>query len=101
MKLLLAYLVQIGLALDQLLNALIPPLDGTLSYSDETLSARSYRAWRDGKAFGALMPLIDFLFSWQKPDPEITDAAGAPITGHCARAFHKEKLRRGLPPEYR
>ena len=34
--------------------------DGTLSWADETLSARSYRAWRDGNtaqnaAFRALL----------------------------------------------
>ena len=40
MKLLMAYLEQIGLGFDQFLNTLIPPLDGTVGMSDETLSAR-------------------------------------------------------------
>ena len=39
--------VQIFLALDQLANVLPPPIDGTVGYADETLSARCYRAHRD------------------------------------------------------
>ncbi len=62
------YPQQLFIAADQLLNALIPPLDGTVSYADETLSARCYRAHRDGKIMGKLfMPLIDLLFFWQGP----------------------------------
>ena len=65
-KLLKAYGEQVFIAADQLLNALIPPLDGTVSYADETLSARCYRAHRDGKIMGKMfMPLIDLLFFWQ------------------------------------
>jgi hypothetical protein len=89
MKLFAAYLIQIALAVDQLLNALIPPLTGTLSYADETLSARCYRAWRDGRAWGrVLLPVIDFLFRWQTSE-------------HCRKAYVKEQERRNLPPEYR
>lgn len=89
MKLWLAYLVQVGIAADQLINALIPPITGTLSYSDETLSARCYRANRDGRMWGrVMMPVIDVLFLWQ------TDS-------HCYMAYLKEIERRGLPPEYR
>ena len=40
----LQYPQQVFIAADQLLNALIPPWGGTLSFADETLSARSYRA---------------------------------------------------------
>ena len=73
-----AYFEQIFLAIDQLVNALIPPLDGTISYADETLSARSYRAWRDGKILGRLtMRPINLLFFWQGPD-------------HCKNAYTKE-----------
>ena len=67
-RLLRDYGTQVFIAVDQLLNALIPPLDGTLSYADETLSARSYRAHRDGKLLGKItMPVIDLLFWWQGP----------------------------------
>jgi len=80
---------QAFIAFDQLLNALIPPWGGTLSYADETLSARCYRAHRDGKLFGKLlMPPINLLFCWQGPD-------------HCKNAWRKEIDRRNLPPEYR
>lgn len=47
------------------------------------------------------MPMIDWLFSWQKLDPVFKDEAGNPITGHCRRAYEKEKARDYLPPEYR
>lgn len=81
--------VQVFLALDQLANVLIPPLDGTIGYADETLSARCYRAHRDGKILGKLfMPLIDLLFFWQGP-------------GHCKNAYIKEFERKNYPEEYR
>lgn len=81
--------MQVFLALDQLLNALIPPIDGTVGYADETLSARCYRAHRDEKIMGKLfMPLIDLLFFWQGP-------------GHCKNAYIKEFERKNYPDEYR
>ena len=83
------YPQQLFIAVDQLANALIPPWGGTLSYADETLSARSYRAHRDGRLFGKLtMPVIDLLFRWQ-------------VKEHCKGAWLKEQERRNLPPEYR
>lgn len=82
------YPQQVFIAADQLVNALIPPF-GALSYADETLSARTYRAARDRRIMGRLfMPFIDLLFRWQGP-------------GHCKNAYLKEVLRRNLPPEYR
>ena len=87
--LLKAYGVQIFLGFDQLLNALIPPLDGTIGYADETLSARCYRAHRDGKIMGKLfMRPIGLLFFWQ----------GA---GQCKNAYIKEFGRKNYPDEYR
>lgn len=83
------YPQQVFIAADQLVNALIPPWGGTLSYADETLSARSYRAHRDGKWFGKLtMAPINLLFFWQGPD-------------HCKNAWLKELDRKSLPTEYR
>lgn len=83
------YFVQVFLALDQLANALIPPIDGTIGYADETLSARCYRAHRDGKIFGRIfMPPIDLLFFWQGPN-------------HCRNAYLKEFDRQNYPSEYR
>lgn len=87
--LLKAWGVQVFIAADQMLNTLIPPLDGTIGYADETLSARSYRAHRDGKFFGRLsMPVINLLFIWQGPD-------------HCEKAYLKEYDRANQPAEYR
>lgn len=89
LTLLRAYGVQVFIAVDQLANALIPPLDGTVSYADETLSARAYRAHRDGKIMGrVLMPIIDLLFFWQGPN-------------HCRNAYIKEFARKNYPDEYR
>ena len=83
------YSTQVFIGFDQFLNTLIPPLDGTVSYADETLSARCYRAHRDGKIMGKLfMPLIDLLFFWQGP-------------GHCRNAYIKEFERKNYPDEYR
>ena len=87
-QLLKEYGMQCFIAFDQLCNALIPPLDGTLSYADETLSARSYRAHRDGKLLGKItMPVIDLLFFWQ--------------TNHCLSAYQAEVERKQYPAEYR
>lgn len=81
--------VQVFLALDQLVNVLVPPIDGTVGYADETLSARAYRAHRDGKILGKLfMRPIDLLFFWQGP-------------GHCKNAYIKEFDRQNYPSEYR
>ena len=87
-SLLWAYFEQVFIAVDQLINALIPPLDGTISYADETLSARCYRANRDGKLFGLMfMWFIDLLFFWQGP-------------GHCKNAYINEFSRKNCPSEY-
>ena len=83
------YPQQVFIAVDQLVNALIPPITGSLSYADETLSARSYRAYRDGRWFGKLtMKPINLLFFWQGKD-------------HCKNAWIKEGERKNLPSEYR
>jgi hypothetical protein len=82
------YPIQVLIAIDQLLNALLPPF-GSLSYADETLSARCYRSARDGRVLGKFfLPIIDGFFRWQGPT-------------HCYRAYLEEKERRQEPPEYR
>ena len=88
-KLMFAWWEQVALGFDQFVNTLPPPIDGTVGYADETLSARSYRAHRDGKILGKLfMPLSDLLFFWQGP-------------GHCKNAYIKEFERKNYPDEYR
>lgn len=90
------YPQQVGIAFDQFINALIPPLF-TLSWADETMSARIYRAAKRGKIVGnAAMPAVDWVFSLWQRNPD-----GSRRTNHCENAYLKEVERRNLPPEYR
>ena len=77
------YLIRVALAIDQLLNVVI--CNGE---PDETMSAVSYRMYRDGRFWGKLMPFIDFLFRWQGHKD------------HCYRAYLKELARTQYPDEY-
>jgi hypothetical protein len=89
----LQWAVQVFIAVDQLANVLVTPFHKG-AWADETLSSRSYRAWKDGRVFGKVsMPLIDLLFFWQEVYP------GA--IGHCHGAYLKERARYNLPPELR
>jgi hypothetical protein len=94
---------EVLLWLDQGLNVvLIPIFTWTIGWADETLSARCGRNYLKGRLMARFFIVpIDWAFSWQKPDPTITDAQGVPIKSHCVRAFRKEQLRRGLHPDYR
>ena len=71
---------KVGLALDQLLNAVLG------GYPDESLSARAYRWDRDGKR------------SWPK---KVINAMFFRMRDHCYSAYHCEQELRHLPPEYR
>ena len=98
----LRWFVQSLIALDCLCNSFVLPIF-TLSVgmSGESMSAHTYRDAVKGRWWAVrIMPLIDWLFSWQTPDPRFVDEHGQVITAHCHRAF--EKLRSGfyLPPEY-
>lgn len=78
---------QLLIAIDQLLNVLVTPFQRS-AWADETLSARAYRADRDGKVFGRVFrPMIDWLFFWQQ--------------AHCYQAYERERLRMQIAPEYR
>ena len=82
------WLLQLFIAVDQLLNVLVTPFNSGAG-ADETLSSRASRAHRDGKPWGKFwMPVIDLLFRWQGPN-------------HCERAFTKERERVHSPPEQR
>lgn len=81
------WLLQLGIALDQIANVLITPFHGG-AWADETLSARAWRMERDRKPWGLIArPLIDKLFFWQK--------------GHCLAAYRYDMQRRLVPPEDR
>lgn len=78
--------IELFISLDQLANVLL------LGSADETLSARAYRADREGKVFGRIFRKpIDLLFFWQ-------DTGGL---GHCRQAYEREKARFYLPRAYR
>jgi hypothetical protein len=87
------WLLQLFIAFDQLLNVLVTP-GSTGAWADESLSCRAYRMWRDGKPWGRFwMPIIDWLFAWQKRSPE--------AIGHCHWAYLRELQRYNMPPEMR
>ena len=75
--------LQILIALDQLVNALLG------GWADETLSSRAWRTEAKGRLWGRLTrPLIDALASPFEPD-------------HCRASFDSERAQRQLPPECR
>jgi hypothetical protein len=74
------YYHKVGLALDQLLNAILGGMP------DESVSARAYRWHRDGKRSWPYK-LINKLFFWMED--------------HCWSAYHCEQELRHMPPEYR
>jgi hypothetical protein len=99
-------------ALDQLANTLILGLinwcwhmvvgTGKPSFADETVSARTGRAKKNGKLLGHIFqPLIDLMFFWQSKEYTMPDGAIRIIPSHCQRAYLKELHKRGLPDEYR
>lgn len=79
----MSYFIRTLLALDQLLNVVL-----CNGMPDETMSAACYRMNRDGRLWGFMMPVIDFLFRWQG------------VNDHCYRAYLKEIQRTQYPNEY-
>lgn len=77
------WVVQVLIALDQLVNALIG------GYADETLSSSAYRMEREGKLAGRIFrTLIDGLFWPFQHD-------------HCRKAYMSEVIRLQMPPSLR
>jgi hypothetical protein len=98
-------------AVDQLANTLVLGLinwlwhmivgHGKPSFADETVSARTGRAYKNGKVLGKIFrPLIDILFVWQSNEYKMLDGSVVVIESHCERARLKELHKRGLPSEY-
>jgi predicted glycosyl hydrolase (DUF1957 family) len=73
-------MLQILLAIDQLLNAC------TGGWADETLSARIWRNRNNSWYWTFLHKLVDTLFFWQK--------------SHCYHAYMSEVIRTQLPSIY-
>lgn len=102
MNVFLGNLRELAVSFDQFVNVFLATLTGRVGSSDETLSAHCWRSYRDGRIWGHLfMPPIDWMFSWQTPDPKYLDELSKPVTGHCRRAYLKEKARAYLPADYR
>lgn len=79
------WFVQVFIAVDQLINALLR------GWADESLSSRAWRMWVKGKPFGRFFrPLIDALFIWQSWRMD-----------HCQRAYENEQQRYNSPAEMR
>lgn len=84
------WLHQLFIACDQVCNVMKAPFHRG-AWADETLSARAYRAHKDGRRWGKFwMPVIDVLFFWQGNG-----------SGHCERAYIAERERLQAPPETR
>lgn len=84
------WLHQLFLVLDQALNVLLTPFHRG-AWADETMSARAWRADKDGRWWGRLArPVIDWLFAWQRAEG-----------GHCHRSYERERERMHCPPEMR
>ena len=78
----MAYLLNILIALDQLLNVVF-----CAGEPDETMSSNAWRMEQAGKPWGFMRAVIDALLFF---DPD-----------HCASSFIAERERRHLPPEFR
>ena len=73
------YAIHVGVALTQLLNALLG------GWPDESTSSRLWRLDQQGSAVGGMLRrFVDRLF-WRKP-------------GHCATAYEAERRRYQSPP---
>jgi hypothetical protein len=84
------WIIQLLIALDQVVNILITPLSSG-AWADESMSCRCYRMHRDGKPWGKLlMPVIDKIFSLVQKVPN-----------HCEVAYLHEKQRYNMPAEFR
>jgi hypothetical protein len=91
---------EVFVAVDQVVNAVLG------GYSDESISARSFRLGNKAKAHNEwdqwriTWVVADALFIWQ--DAWIEYRTGVrPTQGHCERAYRSEVDRLQLPPSYR
>ena len=86
MKRLKHWLIQLFIAVDQLLNVLLTP--GSMqTWADETISSRAGRLGHR-YPYRIYKVVIDRLFWWQGPN-------------HCVNAYHKELTRYQFPPAMR
>ena len=79
----LNFLLNILIAIDQVINTVVWLKSEGFGLPDETLSARAWRLRNDSHAY----KIINTLFFWQ--------------SNHCLDAFISEQARKHLPTEYR
>jgi len=77
------YIYRLLIAFDQFLNVLI--CNGE---PDETMSSAAYRMEQQGRFWGFMRPVIDFIFRPLEKD-------------HCRSSYEAEVLRLHSPPEER
>lgn len=77
------YPLRVLISIDQLINVVV--CNGE---PDETMSSVAWRMERDGRFWGFMRPVIDWLFS-----PWMSD--------HCRKAYESELMKLQLPEEYR
>ena len=94
------WLHEVLVAFDQFVNALLA------GWSDESISARSYRLGARDDAAGRrgrwwwMWRVVDVLF-WPQDFILRVRTGQWPLYGHCQRAYKSEQARLGMPPEYR
>jgi hypothetical protein len=77
-----AYLFQVLIGLDQLLNTMLG------GWADETVSSRAWRLHQAYRAWAVARRAIDAVFWYWQPN-------------HCQASFESERLRLQIPPELR
>lgn len=94
------YIIQVLIALDQLVNAILG------GWADETISARAYRLAernRSAKEWGPwriIEAAIDLLFLPEDVFLRFRNGFWSQ-SRHCQRAYNAERKREQYPPEYR
>lgn len=77
----MSYIKNVLVGVDQLFTTIVG------GYPDETLSSYAYRMQQQGKPWGFMARVINWIFFWQ--------------SNHCRGAFRDERERRQYPPELR
>lgn len=84
-------MMQILIALDQLVNTFVPPYKGDhRGWADETLSSRAWRRSSSSKGWETFRKVVDWIF-WKLIKQK----------DHCFESWMEERLLRQMPPELR
>jgi hypothetical protein len=84
-------MMQILIAVDQLLNTLMPPYRGdNRGWADETMSSRAWRQSGNSKLWLTLHTVVDWIALRVFGQED-----------HCFESWVSERLRQQMPPELR